>query len=68
MAATHIPRMKGKQLRSLRKRLGWTQIDMAKTLRTTANTVARWERDERSITEKTALLIQMVYEREKKAR
>ena len=53
--------MKGKELRVMRKRLGWTQVEMAKALRSTANTVARWERGERNITEPMAKFIETVY-------
>lgn len=60
--------MNGKQLRSIRTKLGWTQVEMAKELRTTANTVARWERDERGITEPMAKLIETVYASERKKR
>jgi transcriptional regulator with XRE-family HTH domain len=60
--------MNGKELRAIRKKLGWTQVEMAKELRTTANTVARWERDERGITEPMAKLIETVYASEKKKR
>jgi transcriptional regulator with XRE-family HTH domain len=52
--------MKGKDLRSIRTKLGWTQVELAKSLRVTANTVARWERDERTITDAMALLIQKI--------
>jgi len=58
--------MDGKQLKAIRKKLGWTQVELATELRTTANTVARWERDERGITEPMAKLIETVYASEKK--
>ncbi len=60
--------MNGKQLRAIRKKLGWTQVEMAKELRTTANNFARWERDERGITEPMAKLIGMLYASESKKR
>jgi transcriptional regulator with XRE-family HTH domain len=41
--------MEGKQLRQFRVLHGLTQADLAKMLQTTGNTVARWERGERSI-------------------
>ena len=52
--------MKGKELRTIRDKLGWTQVEMAKALEVTANTVARWERNERSISAPIAKLIQTV--------
>jgi transcriptional regulator with XRE-family HTH domain len=58
--------MNGKQLRAIRTKLGWTQAEMAKELRSKPNTVARWERDERGITEPMAKLIETVYASEKK--
>jgi transcriptional regulator with XRE-family HTH domain len=60
--------MKGKELRVIRKKLGWTQLEMAAALRVTANTVARWERDERTISELAAKLIETVYASERKKR
>jgi transcriptional regulator with XRE-family HTH domain len=60
--------MKGKQLRAIRDKLGWTQVEMAAALKVTANTVARWERDERSISEAMAKLIETVYASERKKR
>ena len=60
--------MKGKEFRAIRSKLGWTQVEMAKALRVTANTVARWERDERAISEAMAMLIQTVYASERKKR
>ncbi len=38
--------MTGTALQRLRKRLGWTQAQLAEELGVTRNTVARWERDE----------------------
>jgi len=58
--------MKGNQLRAIRQKLRWTQVEMAKALGSTANTVARWERDERNITEPMAKFIETVYTAEKK--
>ena len=37
--------MKGKELRAIRDKLDWTQVQMAMALEVTPNTVARWERD-----------------------
>jgi transcriptional regulator with XRE-family HTH domain len=60
--------MKGRDLRKIREKLGWTQVNMAKALLVTANTVARWERGERSITESRVLMIRMTVNRAKQKR
>jgi DNA-binding transcriptional regulator YiaG len=60
--------VKGKELRTIRNKLEWTQVEMATALRVTANTVARWERDERAISEPMAKLIETVYAGERKKR
>ena len=52
--------MDGKQLRRIRQRLKHTQASFAALIGTTANTVARWERGERTITEPTARLITLL--------
>ena len=52
--------MKGKQLRSIRKKLDWTQAELAKALGVTSNTVARWERDEMGISEPAARLVKAI--------
>jgi transcriptional regulator with XRE-family HTH domain len=57
--------MKGSELRRERKRLGWTQVQIAKALAVAPNTVARWERDELSISKPMALLIRTVCDQEK---
>jgi transcriptional regulator with XRE-family HTH domain len=51
--------MTGKQLRSLRAKLGLTQKQLAEKLAVSSNTVARWERDEVEISEPIARLIRM---------
>ena len=58
--------MSGKELRAIRDKLGWTQVQLAEVLGITPNTVARWERDEVGIREPMARLIQTVYSAEKK--
>jgi len=58
--------MTGKQLRDIRKRLGWTQAQIAEAVGVTSNTVARWERDEVGIGEPIARLIQTVIAKGKK--
>ena len=49
--------MKGATLRKQRKALGMTQIELAKALGVTGNTVARWERNEVGIPEPAARLV-----------
>jgi transcriptional regulator with XRE-family HTH domain len=58
--------MQGKQLQTIRRRLGWTQVEMAAAVKVAPNTVARWERDERPIRESMAKLIESVYASAKK--
>jgi len=41
--------MSGKELKEKRNELNFTQEQLAKELQVTANTVARWERDEMKI-------------------
>jgi transcriptional regulator with XRE-family HTH domain len=53
--------MRGKELRAIRDRLRLTQVQFAELVGVTANTVARWERDEMAIREPTARLIQTIY-------
>lgn len=60
--------MKGKELRAIRKRLGWTQAEFAESLGVAENTVARWERDERTIREPVARFIRAIAAREKPKR
>ena len=49
--------MNGEELKSIRKRLGMTQVELSKLVGVTSNTIARWERDEVSISEPAARLI-----------
>jgi len=53
--------MKGRQLRAIRTKLSWTQMEMAKALKVAANTVARWERDERPISPPMAKLVGIIF-------
>ena len=55
--------MDGNQLRALREQLGWTQVQMAEQLGVTANTIARWERDEMAIFEPAAKLVEILADR-----
>jgi transcriptional regulator with XRE-family HTH domain len=52
--------MKGEQVRRIRNQLGFTQEELAKKVGVHKNTVARWERNELSIRESTARLLQFV--------
>jgi transcriptional regulator with XRE-family HTH domain len=52
--------MTGTQLRALRRSRGWTQVALARLIRVTSNTVARWERDEVRITPAMVRLIRLV--------
>jgi len=54
--------MIGAQLKWRRKRLDWTQTEMAKAVGVTRNTIARWERDEMRITTAMSILIDTVYQ------
>jgi transcriptional regulator with XRE-family HTH domain len=49
--------MTGRALRRLRRSLGFSQRALAAQLRVTENTVARWERDEVTITPAMARLV-----------
>lgn len=50
--------MKGRTLKMIRTRLGLTQNAMAQRIGVTKNTVARWERNEMTIREPIARLIE----------
>ena len=57
----YIPyRMTGKELRAIRDRLQWTQVQLAEAVGVTSNTIARWERDEIGIKEPIARYIKTV--------
>ena len=60
--------MKGKELRAIRTKLRWTQMDMAKALKVAGNTVARWERGERPISASMAKLVEIIFRTERKAK
>ena len=47
-------------MRRLRRRLGWTQVELAVALGVTSNSVARWERGEVSIRPPIARLLRHV--------
>lgn len=52
--------MKGQTLKRQRATLGMTQVELAKALGVTGNTVARWERDEVGIPEPAARLVMLL--------
>src|SRR5579885_129646 len=53
-------RMTGKEIRALRRRLGWTQVALADAVGVSSNTVARWERGEMGISEPAARLLKRI--------
>ena len=52
----------GSELLHLRKWLGLSQAKLAERLGVASNTVARWERNERTISEPVARLVRMLVE------
>jgi transcriptional regulator with XRE-family HTH domain len=52
--------MPGATMRRLRRRLGWTQVELAVALDVTSNSVARWERGEVSIRPPIARLLRHI--------
>ncbi len=52
--------MDGKQLRKIRNKLHWTQVKLAKEIGVTVTTLARWERNEVSISEPISRFIKMI--------
>jgi transcriptional regulator with XRE-family HTH domain len=56
--------MTGKELRAIRKRLGWTQAQLAARIGVAANSVARQERGEVRIRKSLALLVRMIADKE----
>ncbi len=53
-------KMNGTALRKLRRQLDMTQVQLAKALGVTGNSVARWERDERRVSEPVARLVKIL--------
>ena len=51
--------MTGRQLRNLRKRLGWTQEKAAEVCGVTVRTWARWEAGDHRVPESVARLLEM---------
>jgi transcriptional regulator with XRE-family HTH domain len=52
--------MTGKTLRSVRRKLNWTQSRMAQAVGVATNTIARWEREEIGISEPVSRLISSI--------
>ncbi len=52
--------MRGEELRRIRDRLKWTQVQLAEAVGVTPNSVARWERNEVPIQEPVARLIKVI--------
>jgi transcriptional regulator with XRE-family HTH domain len=58
--------MNGKELRRIRKRIGWTQVQLAKALGISSNSVARQERNEIRISEPVAKLARIIAQQERR--
>ena len=52
--------MDGNQLYKIRMRLKWTQAELAKEIGVTVTTLARWEREEVSISEPISRFIKLI--------
>ncbi|NOU09372.1 MAG: helix-turn-helix domain-containing protein [Nitrospira sp.] len=52
--------MKGTALRTQRKALQMTQVELAHALGVTGNTIARWERNEVKMPEPAARLVMLI--------
>ena len=60
--------MNGNRLRALRRRLTWTQAQLADAIGVAANTIARYERGERKIPEPVARLMTRLVKEQPKRR
>jgi transcriptional regulator with XRE-family HTH domain len=58
--------MTGAEVRDIRRRCGWRQVDLAERLGVHVITVSRWERDRVAIPEPTARLILMIADAERR--
>lgn len=58
-----VMNMTGEEVRRLRRQLGLTQAELAERVGVTANSVARWERDEMRVREPAARLLRLLAER-----
>jgi len=52
--------MTGKELLEIRKRLKWSQAQLARAIGVAGNTVARWERGELGISEPVGRLVRRI--------
>ena len=52
--------MTGNELLAVRRRLGWTQAQLAEAVGVAPNTVARWERGELSMREPAVRLVRLL--------
>ncbi len=57
--------MKGRTLKRLRKRLGWTQAELCEVLGVHIITISRWETNAQAVPKAVALAVQLLVEREK---
>ncbi len=57
---TYSGTMTGREVRRVRRALSLTQREFAKLVGVTANTVARWERDELTIGSTAAILMRLL--------
>ena len=60
--------MNGKELRRIRKRLDWTQVQLAEAVGLSANSIARQERDEIGIREPVAKLVKLLDQKKGKGK
>lgn len=58
--------MKASEVQDLRRRLGWSQSRLARSLRVTLQTVKSWEASRRSVSPAMELLMFMVEEKAEK--
>ena len=56
--------MKGRTFRQLRRRLGWTQAELADVLDVHRESVSRWERNFQRIPRMASLALELLVERE----
>lgn len=61
-------RMDTEELRAIRGKLGWTQLDLAQALGVRESTVARWEQGAARVTEPMARLVRLVAKHHKPRR
>lgn len=62
LLSDYDPTMTGAELREIRKSIGWTQQQLADTLRFSVNSIARMERDEMKVTPRTIAQLETIQE------